>query len=411
MCKLLIKNIGPIKNNFTQDYIEIDKLTVFLGPQGSGKSTIAKIFSSLSWLEKSIIKEEILKEQYNDYEFFINKIISYQGIKDYFCKDSYIHFIGQECEIELKEQRIKVVLKDSQDNYKMPKIMYVPAERNFLTAIVRPEFIKGLPRPLYTFLEEFEHAKEWVAQQKTIALPIGGKFAFDKETKKTFIFDKNFKIELLNASSGFQSLVPLFIVTEYLANFVLNKKDDPSYEFFNIIQKNNINKKVADLLESYNNDELSDSDLNSLRSTTKKIMDSYQYKSFINIVEEPEQNLYPESQKRILFSLIQNVNKIKENKLVITSHSPYILNYITLCTEAYKQYQNKNLKIVFKQQLREMLPESATINIDKVNAYALDIEGNITNINKEYGFIDDDHELNQIFSQTNYDFAQLLDME
>ena len=52
MVKLRIKNFGPIKEIYKDEYLIINKVSVFIGEQGSGKSTIAKLFSTLSWLEK-----------------------------------------------------------------------------------------------------------------------------------------------------------------------------------------------------------------------------------------------------------------------------------------------------------------------------------------------------------------------
>lgn len=49
MSRLIIKNIGPIKDVD----IKLNKVNVFIGQQSSGKSTIAKIISFCSWLEKS----------------------------------------------------------------------------------------------------------------------------------------------------------------------------------------------------------------------------------------------------------------------------------------------------------------------------------------------------------------------
>ena len=48
MRRLIIRHVGPI-NSID---IELNKVNVFIGPQGCGKSTIAKIISFCSWLEK-----------------------------------------------------------------------------------------------------------------------------------------------------------------------------------------------------------------------------------------------------------------------------------------------------------------------------------------------------------------------
>lgn len=56
--------------------------------------------------------------------------------------------------------------------------------------------------------------------------------------------------------------------------------------------------------------------------------------AFINIVEEPEQNLFPVSQRNMLYSLLEFNNYSAENKLVITTHSPYIINDLSLAVKA-----------------------------------------------------------------------------
>lgn len=412
MNKLSIRNVGPIKSGYGEQYIEINNLTVFLGPQGSGKSTIAKIYSSLSWLQKAILRDEVTVKQCEEESFFINEVISYQGIQSYFQEDSYIHFVGKGCEFKYENGHFTVQKCVDEKSFKMPKVMYVPAERNFITAIARPEFIKGLPKPLYSFLEEYEQAKQWVSEQGKVLLPIGKlAYRFDTESNKSLLEGDSFQTELLHSSSGFQSLVPLFLVTEYLTSLVLNKKDDPSYELFSVVQKNKIQKKLIKLLDQNKDTATSNKASKDFVKKAKEIVQSYQYKSFINIVEEPEQNLYPESQKQVLLSLIKNLNKTVENELIITSHSPYILNFITLCTEAYKVYQSENISLGTRAALNDVVSEESTISIEQVNAYELDDKGNIKLLNKDGGFIDDSHSLNIMFEQINNDFSSILDME
>ena len=53
MSKIRIKNFGPIKDGYLENdgWLDIKKMSVFIGDQGSGKSTVAKLISSFMWLE------------------------------------------------------------------------------------------------------------------------------------------------------------------------------------------------------------------------------------------------------------------------------------------------------------------------------------------------------------------------
>ena len=61
MNKIKVKNFGPIKNGFNEDdgFISIHKVTIFIGNQGTGKSSIAKLISTLMWLEKMLYRGEV----------------------------------------------------------------------------------------------------------------------------------------------------------------------------------------------------------------------------------------------------------------------------------------------------------------------------------------------------------------
>ena len=54
MDRITIKNFGPIKNGV----VDVNRITLFCGPQGSGKSTVAKLVSTFAWLEKSLVRGE-----------------------------------------------------------------------------------------------------------------------------------------------------------------------------------------------------------------------------------------------------------------------------------------------------------------------------------------------------------------
>ena len=70
--KLIIKNIGPIKNV----ELELNKVNIIMGPQSSGKSTIAKIVSYCQWVEKRYILDGTF-----DYSF-IERFMNFHRISD-----------------------------------------------------------------------------------------------------------------------------------------------------------------------------------------------------------------------------------------------------------------------------------------------------------------------------------------
>lgn len=60
MSKIKINNFGPIKVGCQENdgwiEVEVKKVTVFIDNQGSGKSTVAKLISTFSWIEKALIR-------------------------------------------------------------------------------------------------------------------------------------------------------------------------------------------------------------------------------------------------------------------------------------------------------------------------------------------------------------------
>ncbi|MGL5130916.1 MAG: hypothetical protein ACRC78_00240, partial [Planktothrix sp.] len=213
MSKIKVKNFGPVKSGFADngDFIDIRKITVFIGNQGTGKSSIAKLISTLSWLEKSLYRGIITEKEVTNYNRFINKYCNYQNLKNYFLSETEIEYRGKAYNFNFKENKFSII-NNQPEKYLVPKIMYVPAERNFFSAVKQPEKIKGLPESLYTFWEELERSQQELLGSLT--LPVGDvKLEFDRLNKISNIIGSDYKLKLSEASSGFQSFVPLFLVS------------------------------------------------------------------------------------------------------------------------------------------------------------------------------------------------------
>ena len=353
MEKLKIRNFGAVGVGIEENdgFIEIGKMTLFLGEQGSGKSTIAKLLSTFLWLEKALLRGDFSDEELT-YEVFVKKYLAWQTIETYIHDNSELEFIGTKYRFSLKDRTFSAYKMNEGVAYCRPKIAYIPSERNFCSSIPRADRISGLLHNLALTVEDFQDASEHIG---FVNLPIGTfSYRYDKNTKRKFISNENnWELQLYEAASGIQSLTPLFLITEYYSN--------PNLQFSNTeISALSSEQKslVRDLFESCrkkNNvslENLSDFTALVLKSAgimdvgeTTKNIETQQYikfedlikgivnSCFVNIVEEPEQNLYPNSQKTLMEFLVKS-NQRPGNRLIFTTHSPYILGTVNNCLYA-----------------------------------------------------------------------------
>lgn len=407
MAKLRVKNTGPIRNGYelSDGFIDFAGVTIFIGNQGSGKSTLAKIYSTLSWIEKALVRGDFTANYLAQYNRF-KKQLAYQNISNYLSKNSEIDYQGQVYNISYRDGRLDIQQNHENGDYKFPKIMYVPAERNFISSVDRPDLIKRLPLPLYTFLEEYDAAKLDVGEG--VELPVGNtRFEYRKQNKKSWLVGKDFKIDLLEASSGFQSLVPLYLVTKHLSK-VTSKSNSVTHKEISVEEEKKIRKEIDQIFE---NDNISD---DVRRVLLEKLSSRFKYSCFLNIVEEPEQNLYPSSQKDVLLELLRTKNEAENNQLVITTHSPYIINYLTLAIKANSikiktDSQNNQNELLAK--LDTIVPRDATIHSSEVAVYQMTEEGSITKLPDYSGLPSDENYLNQFLTEVNDLFIDLLELE
>ncbi|WP_440066759.1 AAA family ATPase [Tenacibaculum discolor] len=404
MTELKIKNVGPIREGYQSNngFIPVNDLTVFIGNQGSGKSTVAKIYSTLSWVEKALVRGDFTPSYLSQYNRF-KKQLAYQNISNYLSDDSEIEYKGRAYHLKYKNNKLTIQKNKSEDSYTFPKIMYVPAERNFVSSVDKPDLIKRLPLPLYTFLDEYEEAKKNCTEG--VKLPIGNlKFEYRKQNKKSWLVGNDYRIELLEASSGFQSFVPLFLVTKNLSKTISQRESD-SHREISISEEKRIRKEIDSIFGNKNISE----DIR--RVLLEKLSARFRYSCFLNIVEEPEQNLFPTSQKEILFDLIESKNEGKNNQLIITTHSPYIINFITLAIKAEMVKRKSKNKPNILEKLNSVVPLKSTIPSSSVSIFQLDNNGKIEKLDDYKGLPDDENYLNYFLAEFNDLFVKLIEIE
>jgi AAA15 family ATPase/GTPase len=407
MSKIKIKNFGPIKQGFQDNdgWMDIKKVTVFIGNQGSGKSSVAKLFSTLTWIEKALVRGDLTLNDLTKSNRFM-KHCAYQNIGSYFKDNTEINYIGKAYSIDYRSGNLTVE-KAVENGYQVPKIMYVPADRNFVSAVKNVRTLKGLPQTLYTFSEEFFEAGENL-KGKTLDLPINkAQFEYQSFSKTAWISGEDYKIKLSEASSGFQSFAPLFVVSRYLAQSI-NEEQDASVVSISMDEEKRIKKEIEKILL---NKQLSEE----VRKVSLEVLSArFKNSCFVNIVEEPEQNLFPTSQRQVLHSLLEFNNLNEANQLILTTHSPYIINFLSVAIQGdylKSKVETSEKAASFLERVDKIVPLKSVVAASDVVVYQLDDAGNIMQLPDYEGIPSDANYLNASLGEGNELFGSLLEIE
>lgn len=352
--RLIVKSFGPVKDLD----ILFKKVTLFIGDQGTGKSCVAKLFSMFKWTEKVLSQKKYKLSYFEQYNRFQKMLCKYHRIESFVNESSYIKFEGDLYDFLYENGNFSVIDKNHEIKG-ISKVMYVPAERSIVSvAENKSKLLKELPDSSETFSDEFVNAKKFF--QNGYNLPFEGlRFEYDSLNDAGWIHGVDYKVRLINASSGIQSSLPMCIVSEYLSSKISDKEEVKLSKE----EKDKLEKRVAEIML---NEEYSDSIKDMM---IRQLSYANRYNQFINIVEEPELNLFPRSQMEVLFSLISNNASAEENMLVFTTHSPYSLAIINTMIMGAKAYANATEEQ--RGQTEAILPVKYQINENEIAAYRL----------------------------------------
>lgn len=279
--RLKIENFGPVK----QLDIDIKPLTLFIGTQGSGKSTISKlitIFRNQEW-ENLISRgqKEVLMKPFFDF-----------NVDEYFQTDSYILYSNNRVEISYQHGNfsLKKIIEEEEKTFVDSSMLYIPAERNLvgnLSSALASIILAKVPlsETIIEYMSLFEKAKKEFPKYE---IPFLGVRYEKKDGKERIVVSEEGKSLPLNAcSSGLQSVLPMIMVMDY--------------------------------------------------ALKKESFDSF-------VVEEPEQNLFPENQRELLNFICSKLNSEHFEQCIITTHSPYMLSCLNVLMLAAKLQQNETTK-------------------------------------------------------------------
>lgn len=394
--RIKVRNFGPIGLGRTDNdgWIEIVKVTLFCGPQGSGKSCLTKLISLLTWLEKSVYRDPELKI---DNVTFM-QALEWQNIANYVGADTEITYYGDLLRFSYMKGTVSAELVfDDNQPYVVPKISYMPAERNFASIVRSADRVEGLPRPLVDMQVEFNRAKRFFAAG--FRLPANGfKFRFDNDPWIVNGDDADANMTRLEeASSGLQSMVPMLLVSEYLEGHLATGLNS---QRSNGIFYDPGTAEKKERIEAYVRELGADNSLSMAQKTMRLEHYFAPGRRFVNLVEEPEQNLYPATQRAVVDALVAIANRKPENILIMSTHSPYVLNQLVTAALAASIRQSSEVEKVF--------PLESTVSQTDMKLYELDGNGRVVLLGTPNGLFDDQNVLNTALRDWNELFDRLL---
>ena len=396
MSRIKIKNFGPIREGFVENdgWIDINKVTVFIGDQGSGKSTVAKLISIFLWIEKDLFRTGGLSLEFRQNEGTFKHLLEYHRINDYVNEKTEIQYEGEAYNITYRAEQNPEIQEISDNNYTLPKITYFPAERNFVSSVKNVNggvYIQLWSRSLQDFKEIYQEAKVNIKEKELFHLPISNvDIEYNIQNDILYVKGKDYELPLSDTASGFQSFIPLFVVANYVSGLL--KSGEEMREDYREYFKN----ESAKIL---NNKDYTEEQKRILLSN---LAAQFNIKRILNIVEEPEQNLFPTSQQKALHNLLEHNNAVKENKLIISTHSPYILSSLNNSILAEEVFEKTGKEIGnYSKEKRVAFAD--------VSAYKFE-DGKIFSIKDEESKLINADAIDSCSDNINSDFDELLDL-
>lgn len=388
MTHITIKNIGPIKDVS----FDLNKINVFMGPQSSGKSTIAKIVSYCSWYEKNAILHASNRPN------FLQELMDFHNLEEtYFSDASEILYESAICKLCFKwkdgsQNKVDFQLKEGLV-FKNRKISYIPAERNFVT-------LQGLGKynetrdNILSFMYDWFLAKKELTQDNSYPMPLAGlgnvSYYYDKETDADKVaIDSEHNIRLNHASSGLRSCIPMLIVFNYvIMSIYKTKRAKTPFEIMDFEEKMQfITSKSHEVSEEQ-------------MANILGYYSDYFYSQVI--IEEPELNLFPKTQQELIYYMLEILNKEeKDHQLILTTHSPFILFAINNCM------MGGLVRNSMPHDEAKIIPSyPAWIDPSEVSIYEIH-DGRIKSIQDEDGIIEDSY-LNQAYKENSAEYLSML---
>ncbi|MDI9320536.1 MAG: AAA family ATPase [Phycisphaerales bacterium] len=346
--KLVIKNFGPIKSV----ELELGRFNVLIGNQGTGKSTVAKLLIAIhSTIFRELFDLKLNSDLNIKTQYFL-EYLRIVGIGTYLNDETIIDYNSTLYSLSYQHLNINI---DEKRNFSFEESLsfdftYIPSERNLAITLSDSLFAlietgTALPQLFTRFGNKFQRARKesTVFNYQSI---LGVKY-LHKEGRDLVLLPAGKEISIHDASSGIQGNIALLTVFDYVTNSTFRKEN-------------------------------------------------------LLVIEEPELNLFPETQNKLVQHFIEKGNK---NQILLTTHSPYILTSLNNMMYAWQIGQNHS------EEVGAIMEKKYWINPEEVSAYMMLSDGTCENIlDRKEGMIEAE-KIDGISGELNKQFDQLIEIE
>lgn len=404
MRHLTIKNIGPLANVD----ISLNRINLIIGPQSTGKSCILKIASFCAWLEKAIELNQT-EEVFLIREAIDIRLIAFHNMQDYFGEESFFAYETDTMRFSFsfKTNKKSFEWKEGRWDYKRSKIAYLVAERNVLSVVPNWYEIHFPNNSLRYFLIEWKNAKNFMKSLPNglSILNTGINYEYDKNKDTDLIrLEDGKELNLQNASSGLQSLIPLYVYVNYVTDGIFDmdmqsvKDQDITTNLF--FQLKNIHPDGGYIYIDGSRIAVAAQELNEIVDRFTKYDHSDIY------LEEPEENLFPETQYDLVNWLAELLNGERKHSLFIATHSPYIMSAFNNLIQAGDIIEDSPEK---RAKVEQIIGGNRAINYDDVAAFAIS-DGTVHSIKDDELRLISPSELDTASDNISSVFNQLLQL-
>ncbi|WP_289006166.1 AAA family ATPase [uncultured Parabacteroides sp.] len=393
MQRIEIHNFGPIKDAT----IEIPKFLLLIGEQASGKSTVAKLIYFFKSLQAGFVNNILLtpaSKSFSSKNNFENPskvdFLRYFGspapldnyhITYYYTEKNYITIKWEKPLFSLSlspdffsqsfKKRLRSIRKKYQDTLK-----------SSLSVFNSPEYAKEISDLTNDCFGLFEGDLFYIVADRSSTVSFGHLFerVFSRGLENSLFHNSKKRIQTIEEILLMQFLDRVALLKDYFEKSNMTKQENP---FIKWIFQNMSEILKGNYTLQYGNERITWGDksgnsvyLRNASSGQQEVIRILQDIVWVvqhdgkssRIVEEPESHLFPLAQKKLIELLSAMIKGGKDNSLIITTHSPYILSSINNLLFAHQ------VSIRFpelQESIQKITNQYAWINPRDFRAYAL----------------------------------------